>query len=146
MAGVPHHNHTRALFMNHGTNVKEFIETLNGGIFNRQLSIGLSEVAAALVEHGGKGELTISIKMEQVGNTKQIKLPTTLKYTRPTSSGKRIEDFESVSLMYLGMSGLVPFREEQEQMFTADGKVVDRYRKPYDRTVEDHPRSPEEGK
>lgn len=109
---------------NNGTNVQTFIADLNGGILERQLSTILSEVAAAVIEHGGKGKVKLDINLEQIGNTKQVKLPITLSYSRPTLTGKRSEEAGSTSLMHFGRAGLTLFPEDQSQMFTKNGEVA----------------------
>lgn len=110
--------------MSNGTNVPAFIADLNGGILERQLSNILTDVAAAVIEHGGKGKINLVINLEQIGNTQQIKLPVTLSFTRPTMAGKRSEDAESTSLMHFGRAGLTLFPEDQSQMFTKTGEVA----------------------
>ena len=106
------------------TNVQQFISDLNGGILERQLSTILSDVGAAVMEHGGKGKVKIDINLERIGNTAQVKLPITLSYCCPTMTGKRSEEAESTSLMYIGRAGLTLFPENQGQMFTKTGEVV----------------------
>ena len=110
-----------------GTNVQAFISDLNGGVLERQLSTILSDVAAAVMEHGGKGKVKVDINIERIGNTAQVKLPVTLSYCRPTLTGKRSEEAESTSLMYIGRAGLTLFPEDQGQMFTKNGDIAERH-------------------
>lgn len=114
---------------NNRTNVPAFISDLNGGVFEQQLAITLSEVAKAVLEHAhkgkGQGTIDIKIKMERIGNTMQFKIPVTLSYSHPNAvEGKRTETASSTSLMYFGKSGFTLFPEDQAQMFTKNGEVA----------------------
>lgn len=44
------------------TDVAEFITDLDGGQFERLLSIALSQTAAAVVDHDKKGAVTINVE------------------------------------------------------------------------------------
>lgn len=48
------------------TDVGEFITDLDGGMFDRMLSIALSQTAAAVIDHEKVGEVTIKFKMSKI--------------------------------------------------------------------------------
>lgn len=53
------------------TDVAEFITDLDGGQFERLLSIALSQTAAAVVDNGKKGEVKVTFQVERIPGTLQ---------------------------------------------------------------------------
>lgn len=107
------------------TNVPVFFTELDGGVFERKLSSVLTDVGAAVIEHGKGGEVTIKLKLSQIGNSHQVSIEHILSFARPTLRGKRTEEDKTVTPMYVGTSGLTLFPENQSQMFTKTGDVVE---------------------
>ena len=56
-------------FPSAATDVGEFITDLDGGVFDRKLSIALSEAAAACVDNGKEGEVSIKFKLKRTDVT-----------------------------------------------------------------------------
>ena len=77
------HNSTSA-----ATDVAEFITDLDGGQFDRMLSIALSQVAAGTCDNDGKGEVTMKFTFTKVPGASQVICAHALKFTRPTADGK----------------------------------------------------------
>lgn len=55
------------------TDVTEFLNNLNAGVFAQQVAVALSSVAAGVVEHGKKGKVTLSFDITQIGESHQVK-------------------------------------------------------------------------
>ena len=71
------------------TDVAEFMTDLDGGQFDRMLSIALSQVAAGTCDNDGKGEVAIKLAFEKVPGSSMVTCKHTLKFTRPTADGRR---------------------------------------------------------
>jgi hypothetical protein len=87
------------------TDVGEFVTDLDGGMFDRMLSIALSQTAAAVVDHERVGEVTVKFKMEKIQGTTQIRLAHTLKFSKPTMNGKAGEETEGATVLHVGRYG-----------------------------------------
>jgi hypothetical protein len=87
------------------TDVAEFITDLDGGQFERLLSIALSQTAAAVVDNDKKGEVVIKLVIERIDGTHQVRIGHTLKFTKPTSMGKSSEDTGGASVLHVGKYG-----------------------------------------
>lgn len=100
------------------TDVSEFMSDLDAGVFERKLSIALSQVAAAVTDHDKVGEVTLKFKLSKLAGTSQVTLAHELKFSRPTSSGRATEEDKRQTVMHVGKNGrlsLVP--ESQVDMF-----------------------------
>lgn len=56
------------------TDVGEFVSALDGGVFEQKLSVALSQVAAAAMDHDRKGEVTIKLTFERLDGTFQCRV------------------------------------------------------------------------
>lgn len=56
------------------TDVGEFISDLDGGMFDRLLSVALSQVAASVVDREKKGKVRIDLAFEHIKGTHQVRL------------------------------------------------------------------------
>jgi len=74
------------------TDTNEFLNSLNAGIFAQQLGRALSDVASGCIEHSKQGQVTITFKLKQIGQSNQVNVSHTLDYLEPTKRGKRRED------------------------------------------------------
>lgn len=101
-----------------GTDVGEFLSDLDGGQLERKLSLALSQVAAASIDNNYPGEVTLKFTLSRITGTSQVQCKHTLKFTRPTMSGKASEEESRATVMHVGKYGrlsLVP--ETQMKMF-----------------------------
>ena len=57
---------------NRGTDLPQFINDLDGGVFAEKVSRALSDVAAGVVDFDDKGELTIKLKLARIGNSYRV--------------------------------------------------------------------------
>ena len=107
------------------TDVAEFLTDLDGGQFDRLLSVALSQVAAGTVDNDGKGEVTIKFAFTKVPGSHQVTCAHKLTFTRPTADGKAGEEITRKTTLHVGKYGklsLVP--ETQAAMFDRAGKTT----------------------
>lgn len=96
------------------TDVGEFITDLDGGMFDRKLSIALSQVAAAAVDNDKAGEVTVKFTFERIRGTKQVQCKHQLKFTRPTADGKASEDETRTTPLHVGRFGRLSLAPENQ--------------------------------
>lgn len=87
------------------TDVPEFITDLDGGQFDRSLSIALSTVAAAVVDNDRTGEVNIAMKIKPITGSHQVRVEHTLTFKRPSRDGKATEDVTRSTVMHVGKFG-----------------------------------------
>jgi len=105
------------------TDVGEFITDLDGGQFDRMLSVALSQVAAGVVDNDGAGEVTLKLKFSKVPGAAQVICQHGLKFTRPTADGKASEEVTRKTALHVGKYGRLSLApENQIAMFSRDGK------------------------
>ena len=78
--------------MSKPTDTAQFFEDLNGGTFISQIGHALSEVAAAVVDHGKAGKLVITLDFTQISESSQVKINHKLDYKVPTKRGTRADE------------------------------------------------------
>lgn len=89
------------------TDVSEFITDLDGGQFDRMLSVALGEVAAGVVDYDKVGEVTVKLHLSRIPGTHQVTVAHTLKFQRPTADGKRSEEATRKTVMHVGKNGVM---------------------------------------
>jgi len=87
------------------TNVSELVSDLDGGMFDRMLSIALSQTAAAVIDHEKIGKVSIEFKLEKIQGTSQVRLGHSLKFSKPTSTGRSIEETDGATVLHVGKFG-----------------------------------------
>lgn len=87
------------------TDVAEFITDLDGGTFEHMLSTALSQTAAAVVDFDKKGQVAITLDMERIAGTHQVRLSHKLKFTKPTGLGKVSEEADGATVLHVGKYG-----------------------------------------
>lgn len=100
-----------------GTDVTAFMQDLDGGVFERKFSLALSQVAAATVDNGGEGEVTIKFKMKRITGTNQVHCHHQLKFTRPTMNGVASEEEVRSTPMFVGKYGKLTLAPESQMSF-----------------------------
>lgn len=106
------------------TDVPDLIQELDGGNFERMLSIALSQSAAAAVDNGKVAEVTVKFKLKPIGGTHQVHCEHALVFKKPTSNGKTSEEATQTTTLHVGKFGrlsLIP--ESQSVLFSKDGSV-----------------------
>ena len=105
------------------TDVTEFISDLDGGQFERMLSIALSQSAAATVDNGKLSEVTVKLKIKPISGTHQVHVEHMLVYRKPTATGKSSEETTQTTTLHVGKNGklsLVP--DTQLPLLMRDGQ------------------------
>jgi hypothetical protein len=96
------------------TDVGEFIIDLDGGMFDRKLSIALSQVAAAAVDNDKAGEVTVKFSFTKIPGTKQVQCKHQLKFLRPTADGKASEEESRSTPLHVGRFGRLSLAPENQ--------------------------------
>lgn len=100
------------------TKVAEFLDDLDGGVFSEKLATALSDVGAGVTTHGKSGSVTVTLSFKQIGNSNQVQIDHTLKYTKPTAKGKVSEENSTATPMHVGKGGALSlWPENQDDMF-----------------------------
>lgn len=106
------------------TNVPEFISDLDGGVFAEKLSAVLSDVASAVIDHGEKGQVKVTLDLSRIATSHQVEIKHKLEFSRPTARGAQSEHEVTRTPMYVGPKGaLTFFPENQGQFFGKRGEV-----------------------
>lgn len=105
------------------TDVTQFFEDLDGGVFIQKPARALSEVAGGVVDNNDKGSIDIKLNLKRIGQSYQVNIGHTLKYTVPTLRGKISEEDTTETPMHVNTGGrLSIFSENQNQLFTRRGE------------------------
>lgn len=95
-------------------NVADVLADLDAGLFLQKVSRQLQDTALGVAEHGRKGKIVLTLELERIGESHQLKVKHTAKYTRPTKRGTVVEDDTTETPMYVGRGGrLTLFPETQ---------------------------------
>lgn len=106
------------------TDVKQFFEDLDGGVFQEKLARVLTDVSHAVIDHDGTGKVQITLDMKRIANSHQVTVKHRVDYARPTKRGKVTEQETTETPMYVGRKGLTFFPENQTQMFDKQGRTT----------------------
>lgn len=99
------------------TDVGEFITDLDGGMFDRKLSIALSQVASATVDHDKAGEVSIKLAFKKIPGTSQVHVTHTMKFSKPTMDGKAGEEESRTTALHVGKFGKLTLAPENQMTF-----------------------------
>lgn len=92
----------------------ELMGELEGGLFDRKLSIAFKTVAGAVCDIGRGGVVTVKFAFKRIGESRQVMVTHTIEHTRPTVRGSASEDDATQSPLYVGPGGVVsviPFNQ-----------------------------------
>lgn len=64
------------------TDVSAFITDLDGGQFDRMLSVALGQVAAGVVDNNKVGEVAVKFTIERIPGTHQVNVKHSLKFSK----------------------------------------------------------------
>ena len=108
---------------NRVTDLPEFVNDLDGGVFAEKVARALSDVAAGVIDHDDKGELTLKFKLQRVGNSYRVGIKHQLTYKVPEANGSYSQNNETESVMHVNPGGrMTMFPENQNQLFTKHGQ------------------------
>lgn len=103
----PNQETTRA-----ATDVGEFVSELDGGQFERQLSVALSQVAAKVVDYDKKGKVSIELDFEKITGTFQVRVGHKIKFSHPTGTGKASEETGGATVLHVGKYGALSIAQQ----------------------------------
>lgn len=107
------------------TDVTTFIGDLAGGNFERMLSVALSHVAAAVIDTGKRGSVSVSFDFARIPGTKQTNVTHSVKFVKPTEAGRSIEEGENITVMHVGRGGRLTLApESQLNLFGTAGQAA----------------------
>lgn len=110
------------------TDVTQLLEDLHGGVFKEQIARALSQVGAAVVDHGRAGKVTITFDLKRIAKSSQVQCSHKLNYVEPTSLGEINEKSAAETPLYVNSGGeLSLFPLNQGQMFDRDGSAGEHY-------------------
>ena len=108
------------------TDVGQFVQDLEAGVFDEKVSRVLSEVAAAVVNHGenGKtGKVVLTFDMSRLGKGSQVMIKHKIETVVPHARGKFTDSDLGETPMYVGRKGTISFfMPDQSQMFDKQGR------------------------
>ena len=99
------------------TDVGSFIADLDGGVFDRKLSVALSQVAAAAMDNDKAGEVSVKFTFKKIPGTHQVHCEHALKFTRPTLDGKASEEEKRSTPLHVGKYGKLTLAPENQMSF-----------------------------
>ena len=91
----------------------------------RLLSIALSQTAAAVVDNGKKGEVKVTFQVERIPGTHQVRVGHVLKFTKPTSMGRSMEETDGATVLYVGKFGALSLAQPDLFDTGAQKKLID---------------------
>ncbi len=91
--------------MSKPTEINQFMNDLDGGVFTERMGRILSEVAAGVMDHGKAGKVTIDFNIKRVADTYQVHIDHKVTYKRPTARGDISENNVTATLMHVDVGG-----------------------------------------
>lgn len=89
------------------TNFQDIVGDFNAGVFDQQVGRALSDVAAAVVDTGKKGRVTLTFDIKRMGEAAQVIVAHRVAFKRPTTRGEATEVATSETPMYVGARGVL---------------------------------------
>ena len=106
--------------MNKPTDVTTLFNDLDAGIFVERLSAAMRDTALGVVTTGKKGKVTITLDLERIGDSSQVTCKHQVKYAKPTTKGRVLEEATTSTPLHVGRGGVLSlFPESQTDMFKA---------------------------
>lgn len=110
------------------TDTDKFIKDLEAGVFDEKMSRILSEVAAAVVDHGEKGKkgkVTLTFELSRLGKGYQVMVKHQIAAVVPHDRGKYTDEDTGETPLYVGPKGALSFfPPDQTQLFDKKGEVA----------------------
>ena len=101
----------------------EIIGEFDAGIFEDKAIKSLKMAALGVIDTGKKGQVSIIIDLDLIGDSSSVQVKHTLKYTKPTKNGKSSEENTTTTPMYVDREGYLTISPEtQEDLFKAEAK------------------------
>nr|DAY29036.1 MAG TPA: hypothetical protein [Bacteriophage sp.] len=88
------------------TNVHEFLEDLDAGIFENKLATALSEVALGVLSNDKQGTVKVEFTLKKMdSDNPSVQIQHKLSYIKPTKRGKSSEEDTTATPMYVHKGG-----------------------------------------
>lgn len=108
------------------TDLPSLLGDLNAGVFQQQIERALSDVAAGVVTTGKVGEVTIKLKLSQIGDGAQVKCSHGLKAVIPRHRGRTTEENEVDTPLHVSHGGKLTLFPEQNSFEMGAGAATGR--------------------
>lgn len=106
--------------MNDPKNVK-VMDEFDAGIFVQKIDRAMKDVALGVVTTGKKGKVIIELALDRIGESSQVSVKHTLKFTKPTERGKVLEDNTTSTPLHVLPGGVLSVApERQTDMFKTE--------------------------
>lgn len=99
------------------TDVPQLIQELDGGQFERMLSVAISQAAAAAVDNAETAEVSIKLKLKPISGTHQVHCEHTITYRKPTLNGESSEKATQTTTLHVGKFGKLTITPENQLSF-----------------------------
>lgn len=101
--------------------LNDTLDELDAGIFLAKAEEALKQVAMGVIATGKKGQVTITLDLDQINDSSSVMVKHTLKYNRPTKNGKTTEENTTSTPMYSDPLGYLTISPQtQDDLFAAD--------------------------
>jgi len=107
--------------MTDNPNLYDTLGEFDAGIFTHKVTESLKKVALGVVNHGKKGSVSITLDLEQIGDSSSVQIRHTVKFVQPTKNGKCSEENTTSTPMYVNNLGyLTVSPQTQDDLFAVD--------------------------
>lgn len=106
------------------TEVGQFLDDLDAGMFQQKISKALSDVAAGVIDNHAQGKVQVTFVVTQLGSSNQVMIDHQLAYSAPTPNGEFAEKNKTRTPMHVNEGGeLTLFPKNQHQLFDKKGEI-----------------------
>ncbi|PPK72647.1 hypothetical protein B0F88_10380 [Methylobacter tundripaludum] len=101
----------------------ETLGELDAGIFAQKTHEALKQVAMGVIATGKKGQVSITLDLDRIGDSSSVQIKHTLKFSRPTKNGKTSEENTTSTPMYADNLGYLTISPQtQDDLFKESEK------------------------
>ena len=96
----------------------ETLPDLDGGVLLEKISRAVRDVATSTVAHGDKGrkgEVTLKLTFDRIGESSQVNCTHKLSYLRLTNKGKQTEENTTETQLYVNRHGALSILPQSSQ-------------------------------
>lgn len=110
--------------MNDISKLSDVVGHFDAGVFEDKAIDALKRVVIGILATGKKGQISLIIDMEQIGDSSNIAIKHTLKTVQPTRNGKAVEENTTSTPMYAdNLGNLTLYPLSQGDMFAIPGSA-----------------------
>jgi hypothetical protein len=104
------------------TDVGQFFQELDGGVFEQKLGEAIHEACKGAVGFEKAASITVKLDIKRLGKSHQVNVAHKIVSTVPTMRGKMTEEETTETPMHVGKNGVTLFPENQYQMLDRQGQ------------------------